>query len=123
MDVAHISLQGQGHWSICKCDHYLESDLWVWWIDIEGITIKEGRRLIPDYIMFELALADKVGLEFIREMKPLLPGSALDRIEFPRHIPGDSVNIAIPLGECRDVKSVFRVIEEYFPVLSKLIAG
>ena len=123
MDLTHCTLRGQGHWSALSGDNYLASDLWIWWIEIEGVTVKNGTPLVPDALMFVHALQGKRGVAFIKRLTPELPRIANERVDLPQHIPGDSINVEIPLKECLDCDAVHRLILEYFPGLVLLIAS
>ncbi|MDO8649866.1 MAG: hypothetical protein Q7K33_00955 [Candidatus Berkelbacteria bacterium] len=121
MNPKEITLNGQGHWAVCKQDDILENELWTWWIEIEGVTIRGGRRLIPDEKMIDdHSVRGGRAKELIQTLRPLLPMDVESRIEPPASTPGGIVRLEIALTEMSDPKAAVRKLKGFFPRLYEL---
>lgn len=120
MDPSRITLRGRGHWAVCKSATILESNLWVWWVEIEGVTTQDGEYLIPDELLLDHAVERMRATKFMKKVGPTLPLDAASRIEPPIHTPGDDAKLSIPLRDFLDPGKALAICEEFFPAIFKL---
>lgn len=112
-----ITLTGQGHWSIRGV---LESIMWLWWVEIQGVTISDEE-------MQSHMLQKEAGLVFIKELRQYLPISFQGEflkgdiyVSLPDGIPGGTWDIKLPLSDCINPSEAEKIIQKYFPKLYEL---
>jgi len=110
-----VTLFGEGHWAVCRSANILESELWVWWIEIEGVTDKMSSDELGQYLIDRSRAT-----EFMRKLKPLLPEDIESRIERPACTPGGRADLQIQLTELSDPEATVVILNEFFPELCQL---
>lgn len=112
-----IALAGQAHWS---ARGELETPAWYWWVEIEGLVISDEEMLTH-------ALTGEKGIEFIKELQPLLPQAFKaplaevvipnGYVRMPDGVPGGNWDIKLSLSECSEPQKAESIVEKYFPKL------
>ena len=113
-----ITIQGTAHWSVHRQDDLLDSKTWVWWIEIEGVTRKDGKPLLTDEVMQRYSLQGERALHFIERIRPFIPQDLSSHLTLPESIPGGDTKLAIPMSEFSTPDQALRVLEEFFPELT-----
>jgi len=103
MDYNKINIFGTAHWSARGS---IDSDMWNWGLEIE-------KKDIPQ----ENWLKDRTeeATNFVKELKSYFPDNYQERMQHPVHVPGDSLNLEIPLNDFKEPNKVYSILKNYFP--------